>query len=546
MRRIISKGQLFLLIVCAAILIYGYMQIAAVPVYLQYMMPSPSVQTENEEKPNQNLVSYAERLQEAAEEWSGFVRHYSMDGIVQQATLTGEGAVQARLTALGPDGQVLKSLIPRFGRLMYPEELKDGEKVILIDENLALQLFRVAEAVEHTVFIGEDAYRVIGVIRHGRKVGDTVDYCAYIPLSSVTASRLQMDALCVTADPIPGTGASVAVQSTLNNLFPGGTFIDLQKERMGAWLWLRVLLFLLGMACMVRAAMYLKNATVLFVRRYRMRLRDRYAWQLTGWMIWHVLLLALGFAACAAAFVYLMNLILAPVYIFPEWIPAILVEWDDIQSAFWKVWKNFAAMKEYRSPELMRLRFFTILMNGFSALAGVLLFMAFGRIRSSMETVRLSLHAMKALGCSETFVRTERVVEMEELGYIQMNGEWPAQGKRLPKQVQMLRILSPERVLCAVPASRKTGSFVLEVTDPLIQDNNLRLEVVCDGEKNTIREVNQDWDIQMSVSTLARVLYGSQSLQAFLDSQTGCEMHMRNEAMDGFFSGHLHPGMESV
>ena len=110
----------------------------------------------------------------------------------------------------------------------------------------------------------------------------------------------------------------------------------------------------------------------------------------------------------------------------------------------------------------------------------------------------------------------------------------------------MLRILSPERVLCAVPASRKTGSFVLEVTDPLIQDNNLRLEVVCDGEKNTIREVNQDWDIQMSVSTLARVLYGSQSLQAFLDSQTGCEMHMRNEAMDGFFSGHLHPGMESV
>ncbi len=551
MRQIISKGQIFLLLICAAILGYGFLQIQAVRPRLQYMWAAPAVQTDagsaagKGNAPNQALMTALERMQNAAEDWTGILQTYSLDGLVEKASLTGENSVQARLTLLGPNGQSTRELIPRFGRLIYPEELSEGENVILIDESLALKLFRIAEAVDHKVQIGEKSYRVVGVLRHRRQVGDTLDYCAFIPLKSVTETSMQLDALCVTAEPIQGTGASVAMQGTMNNLFPNGTFIDLQKERMGAWLWLRVLLFLLGMTCMIRLARFLIETTVLFTRQLKLRLQEKYAWQLLPWILGRSFCLAMGFGICAFAFVLLMNLILEPVYIFPEWIPAVLVEWSDIQDAFWKVWKAFAVMREFRTPELMRLRFFTILTNGFSSLAGVLLFLAYGRFRTSGETVRYSLMALRRLGCSETMIRTRRIVEMENLGFVQMTGEWPANGKHGSRQVQMLRILDPERVLQAVPTSKKTGSFVLEVTDPLIADNNVRLEILCKGEHNLLREARRDWDIQMSVAALARILYGTQTLQEYLDSQPGCEMHMRNEAMDGFFAGHLRPGTES-
>ena len=46
-----------------------------------------------------------------------------------------------------------------------------------------------------------------------------------------------------------------------------------------------------------------------------------------------------------------------PVFTFPEWVPAVLVEPADIQTAFWNVWQTPATVVEYRTPELLRLRF---------------------------------------------------------------------------------------------------------------------------------------------------------------------------------------------
>ena len=78
---------------------------------------------------------------------------------------------------------------------------------------------------------------------------------------------------------------------------------------------------------------------------------------LVGFAAGRLLLLALGYVACAAALAWLFTRLVEPVYTFPEWVPAVLVEPKDIQTAFWNVWQTSATVVEYRTPELLRLRF---------------------------------------------------------------------------------------------------------------------------------------------------------------------------------------------
>ncbi|MBQ9308818.1 MAG: ABC transporter permease, partial [Clostridia bacterium] len=254
--RHITKGQVFLLILSASVLVWCFLAINAIPKQLQYIFTAPAPTTEvtgeTVRTTNRTLTDMTARLADSAENWEGVIRNYSLDGIVEKATVTGDASVQARLTLLGAQGEALRNLIPRFGRLIYPEELAGGDRVILLDEGLALSLFRIADPIDRMVNLGGKEYRVIGILRHTRQVGDSLDYAAYIPLSAIVKDDYALDAVLICAAPIPGTGAGVMFQSTLTNLFPGGTFIDLEKEQMGAWLWLRVLLFLAGIVLLLR------------------------------------------------------------------------------------------------------------------------------------------------------------------------------------------------------------------------------------------------------------------------------------------------------
>ncbi|MBQ9307847.1 MAG: ABC transporter permease [Clostridia bacterium] len=534
--RHITKGQVFLLILSASVLVWCFLAIDAIPKQLQYIFTAPAPTTEvtgeTVRTTNRTLTDMTARLADSAENWEGVIRSYSLDGIVEKATVTGDTSVQARLTLLGAQGEALRNLIPRFGRLIYPEELTDGDRVILLDEGLALSLFRIADPIDRMVNLGGETYRVIGILRHTRQVGDSLDYAAYIPLSAIVKDDYALDAVLISAAPIPGTGAGVMFQSTLTNLFPGGTFIDLEKEQMGAWLWLRVLLFLAGIVLLLRLSRILVGRVLLSVKKLRERLKERYALQLLPGIVGTVLLYIVCIAMIAGLFVLLMNLILAPVYVFPEWVPAVLVEWADIQDAFWKVWKSFAVMHEMRTSELMRLRFLTLLVDGFSALAGVVFFSIYRRFRTHTETVAESLLGMYHLGCAELTLKTGRTLEFEEMGFV-------SPGETSSGDNRMIRIVSVERTLAMIPGSRKEGTFVLEVTDTTVPQNNVRLEIVCDGKTNVIRPTRRDWDIQMTVEALTRLLYGQQNLHDFLETQSGCELHVRSEAMDGFFAHHL-------
>lgn len=536
----ISRKKGFLLILCAAVLTYSLFQIFAVSGHLQYLIPAPapavSADPANPVRPNEAIDSLSKQLDEQAGEWADTMRRWSLDGAVEQAAFSADAnACGGRLVLFGRYGQELHPLALRYGRPIFPEELDSGARVVLLDEQLALALFRVADPIGREVRIGGEGYRVVGIARHTRRVGDTAEGGAYIPLQSVIDLPLTLDVLQVEADPLTGVGAAVSFRTVCDGWQSGGTLIDLGKERMGAWLWLRVLGFVCGTILVLRAVRMLNRSVRGFVRLVRRRLERAYALRLTPWLVWRVLLFVLAYGLCLGVGALLMNFILQPVYTFPEWIPTVLVEWTDIHDTFWKVWGSYSVMRELRTPELARLRFFMLLVNGFSALAGVTLGMVYARWQGAYERIAASLPALRRCGAAVSAVRTTRPLLYEDLGYVPLTGVWPGAREAVP----MLRIIDAQRVLAQLPPSGKDGTFVLDVTDAQIPDNALRLCITCADGRTAITPTRRDWDLQMSVDTLTSLIYGTTPFQAFTESRTGFDLRMRSPAMDGLFGHHL-------
>ena len=132
---------------------------------------------------------------------------------------------------------------------------------------------------------------------------------------------------------------------------------------MNAALPLRVVACLFGFMAVFFGIRVLNVRSAWLYRGYRQKLREQYALRLLPWFGWRGALLALGYAGCAYLFAQLFMVFVAPVYTFPEWIPAVLVEPKDISAAFWNVWQKQATVMELRSPELIRIRFFQSVMG---------------------------------------------------------------------------------------------------------------------------------------------------------------------------------------
>ena len=545
--------QAVLLAAFAAALAFGAYSVSQVGNHLQYLIAPPhKLQTSGGEetpvKPNEPVAQWYAALKDVAEEWDSTMEAWTLGGVMENASLSAEGGgTQGRVTVMGENGTTLHPLQLRFGRNFFPEELRDGAHVIILDEQAALALFRISDPIDRKVTVQGVEYRVIGVARHRKQVGDLTDYGAYIPLMSVIDQDITLDALQVEAAPRIGVGASVSFSTVCGTWQQGGTVIDLGKEGMAATLWLRVLLCLAGATALLRLIGWLNGQVRSYAKQYRQQLQERYALSLMPQLARMILLFCLGYGGAAALAAVLMNVIIQPVYTFPEWIPAVLVEWEDIAAAFWKVWQTSATLREMRSPEILRLRYFTLLIQGCSAATGVLLALWYARRRTALQGVAESLPEMRRQGVVVSVIRTARPIAFGELGYVpcaesevwQREPDGAVRRRRGRKTTPMLRIIHVQRLLEQLPASPKDGSFVLEVTDAQIPANNARWEITCEQGVKTVERAERDWDIQLPVQTLARVVYGSGTFHDFLENNADFDLRMRSPAMDGLFDQHM-------
>ena len=289
--------------------------------------------------------------------------------------LSGEGgSATATLTAVG---ESWFAVYPRYlvsGRLMTQQELKNGDRLIVLDEPLAFKLFPTADPIGRELTIGTERYEVIGVVRYRRSVGEYEQYQAYIPYTSAAEDRLPMEIVEVCGAALPQSGASRAFEDAAENWQAGGTFTDTDKEAMRGGIVARALAIALGLYLILYLLRRLNRRTAGLGADIRARLRREYFRDMLPGLLPRFGLLALGYAALLAAAYGVLTLAIEPMYVFTEWIPDVLVELSSITERFWQLTSAAAAPTAIRTKEYAEVRFWSGLVRwgAISALTGAL------------------------------------------------------------------------------------------------------------------------------------------------------------------------------
>lgn len=367
-----------LLVIMLCLIGYSVLEISKIGNTLQYLfiakeeepLPSPLP----EKIPDTNAQTLIKALAEAAEEWQNIISAYTLTGITEKVSFSaGDNHAQGRMVSVSQGDLEMNHRQVLYGRNFYPEELQKGRAICLIDEQLAIALFRVGDATGRKIQIAGKDYEVMGVLRHSKKVGDYEEQSVYVPLVEAAYDRLPITYYMVSAKPIKGGGAKTAFAASMRLYAPGGTMWDLNRESVGATLSVRVFLFLAGLTLLILAIKRVNKAVLRFVDDFKRRLISRYAVRLLPRLILFIIIFAVLYGIVAGVFAFLVSYILEPVYIYPEWIPSVLVEWKDINTAFWKVWQADAQVMSLRSPEILRLRFFTLILQWMTALCAAVI-----------------------------------------------------------------------------------------------------------------------------------------------------------------------------
>lgn len=338
-----------LLIAAAALLAYSLYAVNAIGSKLQYIV-----------EPTGDVAEAAAELADLATEWDTTQRAWTLNGFIQEAAMKEDAqSARSRISMYGANALALTDWTLLHGRLFTKEELASGAPVALLDEQLALALFREVDVADRSFTLGGITFRVIGVVRHTRQAGDAADYGVHIPL----LSGLHPEALIIEADPLPGVGASAAFSGVCSLWRSDGTFINLGKEAVGATLWARVLGFILGTIVLVQAIRRLNCGVHAAIDHFRRKLQRHYAAQLLPQIAGMALVFLLSYGTVAVLAALLLDFLLQVLHMYPECIPAVLVEWQEIQRAFWQVKQVSANFHELRTPDLLRLRYFAILIR---------------------------------------------------------------------------------------------------------------------------------------------------------------------------------------
>ena len=352
---------------------------------LEYVIPAPDVRqieaSEEENRPagvETGLEELSKSREDVEAQLGEAAAALAVSGMKGGAAVSGGGqTASAALRAV--DFRWLE-VCPRQiaeGRWMDSGELKHGARVAVLDEDLAFALFGSEGAEGREIEIERTRYAVIGTVRHRRSPGEADEFAAYIPLAAAADAGIQLDVVTLHALSAVSSGLDQSFTEAARSAWGAGELHNLRKERMGALLLTRLLVFAFGMAVLFRLLGRFRE----LARRWRAQvaaLRARsYA---RGWIGPAVLRLlggALGGALMLAAAYALLSFAIEPVYIFTEWVPESLVSLSALRAVFWDRAASAARLLILRTPESARIAFWgTVARTGGAAL---LLGLALGR-----------------------------------------------------------------------------------------------------------------------------------------------------------------------
>ena len=331
-----DRGKLlFLLALAVAVIVYAAVELNGLPgVYQHVFLPGEQLaETEGGQPVNRYLRDLVDKKESADTALDGSCEPTTLYAVAQPATVEtveGENAASARLVGLDENYLSVEPFALYTGRYFYPDEYTYGEKVALLDEQLAVALFQYAEPLSEEIVLSGEKYRVIGIVRDQKRVGDQEEYSLYVPYRSLVSSTQVMSCVIFEGKPVKGAGGWAAFQSAAKQLSESGSTHSLPKESMNGKMPLRLLLVISGWVLALYLIRILNRLFSRVCAAWRSKIREEYAARLLGWLLLRAVGLVIGYATCVAALAGLFVVLIQPVFTFPEWVPAVLVEPKDI------------------------------------------------------------------------------------------------------------------------------------------------------------------------------------------------------------------------
>ena len=201
----------FLLLVGILLLGAGLIGLTTVPDVLQYaflpssvsntetMLPAETTEDDSsiaaepaQKKPEVSATPLYDLYKKAAENMGELFPKLTMHGVKAGVNLEVEG--------VDPQSVYLYSLGPHWNEVYYPNVVKgrilgsiDAEEaleVVVLDEETAFKFFRDVDPIAQLVTYGGKKLEVAGVAPHSKKLGETGDFAAWVPLDQLTDADL--------------------------------------------------------------------------------------------------------------------------------------------------------------------------------------------------------------------------------------------------------------------------------------------------------------------------------------------------------------------
>ena len=305
------------------------------------------------------LLFYDESLKDMT---ASFPR-LTLYGIKAGVTLgTEAGAKQGNVTvyAIGPSWYEVYPTRLRGGRPIVRPDMENRADVIMLDEKTAFRLFHSAETEGKTILLGDEGekkeYELVGAADHSRRIGETGEYAAWVPLDQLADCDMMVAAAPVdevNRFPVFETQARTAFGS-----YGAGTAIDISKEKSRAMLPLLLVFTVLAIWLLKRWIRWLAGFAKERFQKVKAESKRRYTLPLLPYAAGQLLPVFLLFAATLAACYGVAVLAVSPMKVFPEWIPDALGEYDSWISRFWALATDAARPVSLRTPELIEVQFY--------------------------------------------------------------------------------------------------------------------------------------------------------------------------------------------
>ena len=326
--------------------------------------------------PKDELTVYAEKMEPFVNALDGAAAVATLHGVKADISLAvGDGAGEGGVT-LYMVGERWNEAYPRpmaAGEPLSPAALTARDRDIVLDEKLAFRLFGDRDPLGRAVRLGGEDYRVVGVAKHARRLGETGPCAAWIPLGSDASSGC--DLMVVSAVSGIDGGLMTLIESAAREAFEPGTLYGLMKERMRAGMILRLIALAVALRLLGMWLGALKRAGAQFILEYRARMKEAYFSKVIGFALSRALAMLLAAAATIAVCWGLLSFFVEPMMVFVEWVPEVLVSFDSIRGRFWELAGAAAAPISYVTAEMAELRFWAFLLRWgvIMALTGALL-----------------------------------------------------------------------------------------------------------------------------------------------------------------------------